>query len=467
MRVLAISVTEAGRGLAARLPFEHVHGNAAETVRAQWEHVDAFVLFLATGAATRIIARLLADKRTDPAVVCVDESARFAVALTGGHEGGANLLTHRVAWAVGAEPVVTTASDSAGTGLVAGVGCSTDASVDDALDLLIDALEGRVPALIATVDRRRDLLQALGLPIVAFTAEELGTVAVPNPSDAVRRAIGSPSVAEAAALLGAGDGAELVTPKRKSAVATVAVAQRCTGDVTVVGLGPGHRAHRTPAAADAVRRADVVIGYDPYVDQAADLLRPGQEIIRSPIGAEIVRAKQALAEAEAGRRVALVCSGDAGVYAMASLVLELAPEVDVEIVPGVTAALAAAAVLGAPLGHDHTSISLSDHLTPWAVIERRLRAAADADLIVALYNPRSARRSWQLDAARTLLLGRRAPDTPVGLVTDAARATQTTSITTLADLDATTVGMTSIVIVGNSTTRVVNGRMVTPRGYLA
>jgi cobalt-precorrin 5A hydrolase/precorrin-3B C17-methyltransferase len=466
MRVLAVSVTDGGRGLAARLPFEHVHGNAGETIRARWEHVDAFVLFLATGAAIRIIAPLLADKRTDPAVVCVDEAGRFAIALAGGHEGGANLLAHRVAWAVAAEPVVTTASDSVGTGLVAGVGCSTDASVDDVFDLLVDTLDGRVPALIATIDRRRELLQALGLPIVAFTPDQLDAVDVPNPSDAVRAAVGSASVAEAAALLGAGDDAELVTPKRKSPTATVAVARRRAGAVAVVGLGPGHRAHRTPAAGDAVRTADVVIGYDPYVDQAADLLRPGQEVIRSPIGAEIVRAKQAVAEAEAGRRVALVCSGDAGVYAMASLVLELAPEVDVEVVPGVTAALAAAAILGAPLGHDHASISLSDHLTPWPVIEARLRATADADLVVALYNPRSARRSWQLDAARALLLARRAPDTPVGVVVDAARAGQAASITTLGDLDATTVGMTSIVVVGNSATRIVNGRMVTPRGYL-
>jgi cobalt-precorrin 5A hydrolase/precorrin-3B C17-methyltransferase len=215
-----------------------------------------------------------------------------------------------------------------------------------------------------------------------------------------------------------------------------------------------------------VRTADVVIGYEPYVDQAADLLRPGQEVIRSPIGAEVVRAKQAVAEAEAGRRVALVCSGDPGVYAMASLALELAPGVEVEVVPGVTAALAAAAVLGAPLGHDHTSISLSDHLTPWPVIERRLRAAAEADLVVALYNPRSARRPWQLDAARALLLQHRAPETPVGVVADAARASQDVRVTALGDLDAAVVGMTSIVLVGNRATRLVDGRMVTPRGYL-
>jgi cobalt-precorrin 5A hydrolase / precorrin-3B C17-methyltransferase len=281
----------------------------------------------------------------------------------------------------------------------------------------------------------------------------------------VRDAIGSPSVAEAAALLAAGSGAELQTPKRKSAMATVAVAQRRAGLLRVVGLGPGDRVHRTPAAADAVRSADVVIGYDPYVDQAADLLRPGQEVIRSPIGAELVRAKQAVSEAEAGRKVALVCSGDAGVYAMASLVFELAPPIDVEVVPGVTAALAAAAVLGAPLGHDHASVSLSDHLTPWAVIERRLRAVATGDLVVALYNPRSARRAWQLDAARDLLLTHRSPDTPVGVVMDAARPDQRVEITTLAALDAATVGMTSIVLVGNRSTRIVDGRMMTPRGY--
>jgi cobalt-precorrin 5A hydrolase/precorrin-3B C17-methyltransferase len=167
--------------------------------------------------------------------------------------------------------------------------------------------------------------------------------------------------------------------------------------------------------------------------------------------------------------VALVCSGDAGVYAMASLALEVAgdavADIDVDIVPGVTAALAAAALLGAPIGHDHVLISLSDLLTPWAAIEARLRAAAAADLVVALYNPRSRARAWQFDAARTVLLERRAPDTPVGVVTDAARPGQSVQVTTLARVDAHDVGMATCVIVGSSTTRVVGGRMVTPRGY--
>jgi cobalt-precorrin 5A hydrolase/precorrin-3B C17-methyltransferase len=465
MKVLSVSVTEAGRDLAGRLPFEHVHGDAGGTVRRRWKEVDAYVLFLATGAATRIIAPLLADKRADPAVACVDERARFAVAISGGHERGANLLAHRVAHALGAEPVVTTASDSGGTGLVAGVGCSTNASVDDVLELLAATLDGRLPDVIATVDRRREHLRSLGLPVIGFSPAELEPIDVPNPSPEVRRAVGTGSVAEAAALLAAGPGSELVTPKQKNAVATVAVARRLAGALGVVGLGPGDRVHRTRAAADAVRGADVVIGYEPYVDQCADLLRPGQEVIRSPIGAELVRAKQAVAEAEGGRRVALVCSGDPGVYAMASLVLELAPSVDVDVVPGVTAALAAASVLGAPLGHDHASVSLSDHLTPWPLIESRLRAAGDADLVVALYNPRSTRRTWQLDAARMVLLEHRLPETPVGVVADASRSGQSVVTTTLADLDPSVVGMTSIVLVGNSSTRVIGGRMVTPRGY--
>ncbi|HJV08623.1 MAG TPA: precorrin-3B C(17)-methyltransferase, partial [Acidimicrobiales bacterium] len=189
------------------------------------------------------------------------------------------------------------------------------------------------------------------------------------------------------------------------------------------------------------------------------------EVVRSPIGDETVRAKQAVAEAGAGRRVALVCSGDAGVYAMASLVFEVADGVEVEVVPGVTAALASAALLGAPLGHDHVIVSLSDLLTPWAAIEARLRAAAEADLVVALYNPRSKGRTWQFDAACDILRTSRRPETPVGVVTDATRPGQSVQITTLGAVDAGAVGMTTCVIVGSSTSQVIGGRMVTPRGY--
>jgi cobalt-precorrin 5A hydrolase/precorrin-3B C17-methyltransferase len=486
---VSVSVTAAGAERARRLPYEHVHGNAAETVRARWAggDVDAFVLFIAAGAAVRIVAPLLADKRTDPAVVCVDEAGRFAIALCGGHEGGGNDLARRVAELLHAEPVITTASDAMGLPegttvadlderLVIGVGTSSDASPEAVRALVQEALAGRRAGEVATIDRRAQhpAIIGLGLPVRAFTADELAEVDVPTPSTLVRDAVGTPSVAEAAALLAAGPGATLVTPKQKNDVATVAVARRdlargqARGHLSLVGLGPGTAAHRTPAADAAVRHAEVVIGYGPYLDQCADLLT-NQEIVRSPIGDEVVRAKQALAEASAGRRVALVCSGDSGVYAMASIALELAadeaPDVDIDVVPGVTAALAAAAAAGAPLGHDHAAVSLSDLLTPWSAIERRLQAVAQADFVVTLYNPRSQGRDWQLPAACEILRAHRPPTTPVAVVTDAGRTGQRMVLTTLADLDPATVGMTTCVIVGSSTTRVVNGRMVTPRGY--
>ena len=309
---------------------------------------------------------------------------------------------------------------------------------------------------------------------------------VPNPSPVVEAAVGTPSVAEAAALAAAGAGVgtaagagadvegraggAIVVEKRRAADATVAVARRAgpEGHLAVVGLGPGDPALRTPAAAAAVRHADVVIGYGPYVDLAGDLQTAGQEVVRSPIGAETERCTEALRRAAAGRRVALVCSGDPGVYAMASLVCELAPhhgDPPLTVVPGVTAALAAAAVLGAPLGHDHAAVSLSDLLTPWPVIERRLRAVADGDFTVSLYNPRSKRRTAQLDTALGILAARRPPGTPAAILTDVGRPGQRVVRTTLAELDPEQVDMLSLVVVGSSTTRWQGDRMVTPRGY--
>jgi cobalt-precorrin 5A hydrolase/precorrin-3B C17-methyltransferase len=543
-RVLAVSITDAGAGLAGSLPYEHVHGDMATTVRDSWQHVDGFVLFCATGIAVRLVGPLLADKRTDPAVVCVDEAGRFAIALCGGHAGGANGLARDVAAAIGAAPVVTTATDavdvpalddlpgfvavgdiagvarswlngsapcvertlewpvpfSGGDGparvlitdeavegagdlvvlhppsLVVGIGASTDATAG-AADELLGATLARAGlarasvGAVATIDRRAadPAVTSLGLPVRAFDAGALSQFDVPNPSDIVDAEVGTPSVAEAAALAAAGEGAELVVPKQKAATVTIAIARRARpeGSVTVVGLGPGDPRHRTSAAVAAIRRADVVIGYERYVDQCEDLLGPAQTAIRHPIGAESDRCRDALARASDGARVALVCSGDAGVFAMAGLVHELAtsgsPTIDV--VPGVTAASAAAALVGAPLAHDHAYISLSDLLTPWNIIEGRLRAVAASDLAVALYNPRSSRRTWQLEAARSILVESRSPSTPVGVVTDASRPGQHVTLTTLKELDCEAVGMVSIVIVGSSTSFEANGRIVTPRGY--
>jgi cobalt-precorrin 5A hydrolase/precorrin-3B C17-methyltransferase len=179
------------------------------------------------------------------------------------------------------------------------------------------------------------------------------------------------------------------------------------------------------------------------------------------------RAELALSEARAGGSVALVSGGDVGVYAMASPVLEIAgDDVEVMVVPGVTAAQAAASLLGSPLGHDHCSISLSDLLTPWEVIQGRVEAAAEGDFVLSLYNPRSKARDWQLGKVKEILMQHRPPDTPVGLVRDAYRPTQRVTLTDLASLRPESVDMLTIVVVGSSRTRVVAGRMVTPRGYL-
>ncbi|WP_333771694.1 precorrin-3B C(17)-methyltransferase, partial [Streptomyces sp. IBSBF 2435] len=326
---------------------------------------------------------------------------------------------------------------------------------------------------MATVEAKADeagivaAAARLGVPLVTFAAEALAQVTVPNPSAAPLAAVGTPSVAEAAAVLGAGPGGELVLEKRKSAMATVALARRRPrGRLAVVGLGPGARDLLTPRAAAELRRASVIVGLDQYVAQIRDLLLPGTRVLASGLGAEEARARTAVAEARAGHAVALIGSGDAGVYAMASPALaEAADDIDVVGVPGVTAALAAAALLGAPLGHDHVSISLSDLHTPWEVIERRVRAAAAADLVVTFYNPRSRGRDWQLPKALALLAEHRDPRTPVGVVRAASRPDEEVTVTTLADVDPATVDMVSVVTVGNTASRVVAGRMVTPRGY--
>ncbi|MGW6954563.1 precorrin-3B C(17)-methyltransferase [Streptomyces chartreusis] len=366
--------------------------------------------------------------------------------------------------------------------LVVGVGASRGAPADEVLGLVESALRnaGLSPASLAelaTVDAKADepgILEAaerLGVPLVTHSADELAVVEVPNPSDAPLAAVGTPSVAEAAALVGGG---ELLVPKRKSertdgrpAMATCAVVRRPgRGRLSVVGLGPGARDLLTPRAKAELRRASVLVGLDQYVDQIRDLLRPGTRILESGLGAEEERARTAVEEARKGQAVTLIGSGDAGVYAMASPALaEASDDIDVIGVPGVTAALAAAAILGAPLGHDHVSISLSDLHTPWEVIERRVRAAAEADIVVTFYNPRSRGRDWQLPKALAILAEHRTPTTPVGVVRNASRPDESSRLTTLGSLDPATVDMMTVVTVGNTATRDIAGRMVTPRGY--
>lgn len=239
--------------------------------------------------------------------------------------------------------------------------------------------------------------------------------------------------------------------------------------LTVVGLGPGGVAHRTRAAEDAVRDAQLILGYRAYLAECADLTGPDQRVLPSDIGAEQQRAQDAVRAAAGGARVALVSSGDAGIYGMASLALTVAAALPaaqrpaVRVVPGITAAVAAAALLGAPLARDFACLTLSDVLAPWEAVETRLRAVAAADLVLALYNPRSRGRSWQLGRARDVLTEYRPGATPVGLVTDAGREGEQVELTTLATLDPARAGMRTIVIVGGASTCRLGDWLVTAR----
>ena len=238
--------------------------------------------------------------------------------------------------------------------------------------------------------------------------------------------------------------------------------------VFVVGLGPGDGQFLTGQAAAALEQAQVFCGYTVYLDLVRPLY-PDKEYCATGMTRELDRCRHALELAQAGRTVALVCSGDAGVYGMASPLLELAeqfPEVDVEIVPGLTAALSGGAVLGAPLAHDFCVISLSDRLTPWQVIAKRLAAAAMGDFCVALYNPSSKGRPDYLARAVDILLENgKTPDTVCGLVRNIGRPGQSHQVLSLAQLATTPVDMFTTVFIGNTATRQLSGRMVTPRGY--
>ena len=244
-----------------------------------------------------------------------------------------------------------------------------------------------------------------------------------------------------------------------------------SGTLFVVGLGPGARAAMTGQALEALRRSRVIVGYGGYFGGIADLV-DGKECLALPLGEERERARLAVERALNGDDVCAISSGDAGIYGMASLVLETLEaaghnlDLEVAVVPGVSAVNACAALLGAPLGHDFAVVSLSDLLTPWKWIEGRLAAAAEADFVLALLNPRSPRRDWQFRRAQEILLRSRSPETPVGIVRQAYRPGQSVEITTLGRMSAATVDMFTTAIVGNSQTRRFGDKLVTPlAGY--
>ncbi|NRB08907.1 MAG: precorrin-3B C(17)-methyltransferase [Richelia sp.] len=557
-----------------------------------WQNHRAFVFCLATGAVVRLIAPLLQHKSTDPAVVVIDESGKFAVSLCSGHQGGGDELARLIATQIpGCVPVLTGSANNLGlpgvdmlgipfgwsrgegdwTGVSAiaarggriqivqevgstlwqnhlpdghpfdfeqsddaqgeiiitsrfltdtssifpvtsipsvywhprvlwvGIGCEWGSSVKLISTAVAEVfkqykLTEAAIAGIATIDLKADEVGLLGfcqqkhLSLQTYTADMLRTVAVPNPSSIVKAEVGTPSVAEAAALLAQkqeGEESNLIVPKQifrlsgEPGAVTVAVAQGereyigRDGKILLVGMGPGNLSQMTPAAQGAVSGVDAVIGYGLYIDLIASILRPGQIVESLPITQERQRAQRAIELAKWGLNVAVISSGDCGIYGMAGLVLEELQShgwngkvPGIELFPGVTALQAAAARVGTPLMHDFCAISLSDLLTPWEVIEKRLEAAAMGDFVVALYNPRSQTRTRQLGIARDILLKYRDENTPVALVRSAYREDEQITFTTLEQFLPSSVDMLTTVLIGNQSTRIYGDWMITPRGYL-
>jgi len=398
--------------------------------------------------------------------------------------------------------------------LVAGIGCRRGVPVEElraALDAtLADAgLDPRCLAALATAAIKADepglkaLASERGVPLVIVPDAQLQALDPARFSSSAASAhLDLPGVAEPCAALASGG--PLLVPKRAFARCTVAVALRPDtssgrdfavptpphprtstpshphtpspgGHLTLVSLGPGDLRQLTLAARQALQEAEVVVGYNVYVELARPLLAPHQQVLVTPtMGDELERARQALELARAGRRVALISSGDIGIYAMAGPVFELlhnqgwdGAHPSVEVLPGISAFQALAARLGAAISHDFSVISLSDLLTPWELIERRIAAAAAADCVVAFYNPRSRERHWQLDAALAILRAHRPPDTPVALGRNVMRADERITLTTLAEVDSARADMFTVVLVGNSQSYALAGRVVTPRGYQA
>ena len=385
--------------------------------------------------------------------------------------------------------------------LALGIGCERFCSAEEVAALARDSLAAaglarEAVAAVVSVALKADepaihaLAAALGVPARFFPAERLlaETARLSVRSHAAFRATGCWGVAEGAALAAAGPEGQLIVPRRKSQRATCAIARapaaldaaalgRPRGRLAIVGIGPGDAAWRTPEASALVAAAEDVVGYRLYLDLLGPALA-GKRRHDSAIGAEAVRVRHVLDLAAEGRAVALVSSGDAGIYGLAALVFELVDRerrrdwsaVEITVAPGISAMQAAAARVGAPLGHDFCAISLSDLLTPWAAIAARIKAAAAADFVVALYNPRSARRPDRLAEAAAMLLLERPPETPCLIARNLGRGGESRHVLRLDELAGADADMLCLVLVGSRRTRLLPGeppRLYTPRGYFA
>jgi cobalt-precorrin 5A hydrolase/precorrin-3B C17-methyltransferase len=606
MKTSILYITENGRLVAEKLkdlqPDAEILKYAPARAAELWSSSDALIFIMATGIVVRTIAPLLKDKKTDSAVVVLDEQGKFAISLVSGHLGGANDLAKKIAGFLKGEAVITTASDVndlpsidlwardnnlaienwdalpvvgtryvnngglrifcepdrelppqflrvsdprfadaivsnlrdvyanaprcgiTGEGcsteacrvkvqvllrplnLVAGIGCNKGTSFEEIEAAVRETLEQHNLAFaslasVATIDIKGNepglcsFAEKYGLAFTTFTAHQLNEVPNCERSETVFKATGAYAVADPAALLASGTGTLLI-PKQKRGNVTVAVAEiksevrskkseDSKGKIYVVGTGPGSMRHITPAAQDAIRNSDVIVGYGTYLDLIPELLK-GKNVVSTGMTQEVDRCRKAIELASENKIVSVISGGDPGVYAMAGLVFEvlrskesgvrskeeqdtshLTPHssLSVEVIPGISALNAAAARLGAPLMHDFACISLSDRLTPWDMIAKRLHAAASADFVIVLYNPRSKGRAGHISRARAIIAQYRAGTTPVGIVKGAMRENETVVVTDLEHMQEDAIDMQTTVIFGNSKTFAWNDLMITPRGY--
>ena len=591
-------ITDNGLKLAARLkdlyPEINIIKYSDGVVRDFWGTDKSLIFIMAAGIVVRTIAPLVKDKRTDPAVVMMDEKGKFISSLLSGHLGGANSLATGLAQFLGGTAVISTASDvnnlpsldlwaqeqglviedwgllpHVGTellnsgalkvyteipvelpgvfykvddpaiadvcitnkkiipslphsqkkqlylrpkNLAVGIGCNRGTSASEIEGVVKKVFDEHNLSLLsvrvlATIDLKADepglmdFARKSQMKVVTFTPDELNGVQGIEKSETVFKATGAYAVSEAAALIASGAG-PLIVRKQKAGNVTLAIAEErpgtanCRGrsgcKIYVVGTGPGSIEHITPYAREAISKSEAVVGYGTYLDLITALIKD-KEVVSTGMTQEIDRCRTAVELALSGKTVAVVSGGDPGIYAMAGLVLEVLKEVsskqyevsrkentetsayclppaaycEIEVIPGISALNAAASRLGAPLMHDFAVISLSDRLTPWELIEKRLEAAAMADFVIVLYNPKSLGRPEHIDKARAACLRYRSAETPVGIVKAAMRENEKVTITNLKDMLNHDIDMQTTVIIGNSTTFTWNHLMITPRGYTA
>jgi len=573
--IAAFFVTEKGRLLAERMKGLYhdleIIKFSATAAKKKWDECESFIFIMAAGIVVRTIGPLIKDKRSDPAVIVLDENGRYAVSLLSGHLGGANVRAREIADFLKGESVITTASDingftsidlwardndlvvedwkllphtgtllinkgslnvysdieitlpdefvkvadpavadllithtkfsSANPGLyltpknlIVGIGCNsgtTAGEIEAAVRNVLDKYNFSFSSVrsIATIDLKAEepgikvFVKKCSFGLLSFRSEELNTVTGVAWSDAAFKATRAKAVAEPAALLATG-AKILLVPKQKVGNVTVAVAEikrgvkevgkeesKASGKIYVVGTGPGYVEHITPYAQQAIRESDVIVGYGTYTKLIQKIIKD-KEVFSTSMTQEIDRCRKAVELALSGKTVSVISGGDPGIYAMAGLVFELLKEQDsrvplplVEVIPGISALNACAARLGAPLMHDFASISLSDRLTPWDLIERRLEAAAMADFVIILYNPKSKGRARHIVKAREIVMKYRSPETPVGIVKGAMREDEKIVLADLRTMLDHEIDMQTTVIIGNSKTFFWNNLMITPRGY--